>query len=56
MTASILAADALRETCSNLASFAKKNADGDQTGNLVQQLHREIPRILDFIPNIRAMA
>ena len=55
-TAGILAADALMETCSNLESFAKKNADWDLTSNLVQQLHHEIQRAIDFIPAIRATA
>lgn len=55
-TAGILAADALMETCSNLESFAKKNADWDLTGHLVQQLHAEIQRAIDFIPTIRATA
>ena len=34
----------------------EKNADWDLTRNLVQQLHHEIQRTIDFIPNIRAMA
>lgn len=55
-TAGILAANDLMETCSNLESFAKQDADWNLTRDLVQQLHREIQRAIDFIPSIRATA
>lgn len=54
-TAGILAADALMETCSNLESFAKKE-DWNLVRDLTQQLHHEIQRVIDFIPNIRAVS
>lgn len=53
-TAGILAANALMETCSNLESHAKQEADWNLTRTLVQQLHHEIQRAIDFIPVIRA--
>ena len=55
-TAGILAANDLMETCSNLESLAKKEADWNLTRELVQQLHREIQRAIDFVPVIRSMA
>lgn len=55
-TAGILAANALMETCANLESSAKQDADWNLTHNLVQQLHHEIQRAIDFIPVIRATA
>ena len=54
-TAGVLAANTLMETCSNLESFAK-DEDWNLTRDLVQQLHHEMQRAIDFIPNIRAMA
>ena len=50
--AGILAADSMMETCSNLES-ATKLADWNQTGDLIQQLHQEAQRAIDFIPSIR---
>ena len=53
-TAGILAADTVMETCSNLESSGKQHADWDVTSHLVQKLHIEIQRAIDFIPVIRA--
>lgn len=50
---SILAADALMATCVNLEAAAK-TADWDKTRALVQHLHHEMQRAINFIPNICA--
>ena len=53
--AGILIANTLKETCSNLESAAK-DGDRNRTRDLIQQLHHEIDRTLDFIPRFRAVA
>lgn len=50
--AGILAANNLMEICSNLESTTS-HADWDQTRDLIQQLHHEMQRTIDDIPNIR---
>ncbi len=52
---SVLAGNALRQICLNLET-ATKDADWNQTRDLVQQLRHEVQRLIDFIPNIRAQA
>lgn len=53
--AAILAADALVETCSHLESAAK-NGDWDQARDLIEQLHHQMQRTIDGIPNIQTMS
>lgn len=53
--AGVLAANALSEICSSLESAAKVD-DWDQTRDLIQQLHQEAQRAIDFIPSIRESA
>jgi Amt family ammonium transporter len=50
--AGILTADALVEICSNLESLCKER-DWNRTRDLIQQLHHEVQRTIDFIPTIR---
>lgn len=40
------------ETCSNLETLAKQEADWNLTRILVQQLHHELQRAIDFVPVI----
>lgn len=49
----ILAADALKATCSRLEAAANA-ADWDKTRDLIQQLEQEMQEAIDFIPHIRA--
>lgn len=53
--AAVLAANTLMKTCANLESAAK-NTDWDQTHALIQHLHHEMRRTIEFIPNIQARA
>ncbi len=53
--AGILMARTLKELCSHLESAAK-DADENRTRDLIQQLHHEIQRTLDFLPSLRAVA
>lgn len=50
--AGILIANTLKDLSSKLESAAK-DADGNRTRDLIQQLRHEIQRTLDFIPSIR---
>lgn len=52
---SILSANKLMEICSNLESTTS-HTDWEQTRNLIQQLHHEMRRTIDDIPNIRALS
>lgn len=53
--AGLMAAGALVEICSKLESAAT-DADWNQTRDLIQQLHHEMQRAIDFIPKIRPLA
>lgn len=53
--ASVLAAHRLVAICSNLESTTSQS-DWTQTGDLIQQLHHEMQRMIQFIPMIRALA
>jgi HPt (histidine-containing phosphotransfer) domain-containing protein len=53
--AGIMAAGGLMEICSKLESAAK-DADWNQTRGLIQQLHLEMQRAIDFIPSLRPLA
>ena len=49
----VLGGNAMTQICLNLES-ASKDADWNQTRELIPQLHCEVRRMIDFIPNIRA--
>lgn len=51
--AGILAADSLLQTCSHLESAAKAD-NKPQTYALIQKLHHEVQRVIDFIPALQA--
>lgn len=53
--AGILAADTLLQSCSQLESAAKSD-DKPETHALVQRLHHEVQRVIDFIPTLQASA
>ncbi len=52
---SILGGNTLMRIFLNMEA-ATKDADWNQTRDLIQQLHHEVRRTIDFIPNIRAPA
>ena len=51
----VLTGNALMQICSHLEAAAM-DADWNRTRDLIQQLHHETQRMIDFIPNIRAPA
>lgn len=51
----ILSNKTLMQICLNLEA-ATKDTDGHQTRHLIQQLHDEVRRMIDYIPVVRTLA